>query len=119
MRLYSCTFRAAFQEGFRFFHAKCSEALCGAKSLAGYLHILILFALGEQEDDGDGRGENFCGGDGVPDAVHVEQERQQEDGGGLENKRPQEGDGSGDEAVIERREERGREDIEARKQKRE
>ena len=28
MHLYSCTFRAAFQEGFRFFHAKCSEALC-------------------------------------------------------------------------------------------
>ena len=83
------------------------------------LTYIDTFALGEQEDDGDGRGENFCGGDGVPDAVHVEQERQQEDGGSLANKRPQEGDGSGDEAVIERREERGREDIEARKQKRE
>ena len=53
------------------------------------LHIVIFFPLGEQEDDRDRRGEDLRRRNGVPDAVHAEDQRQEDDGRGLEHQRPQ------------------------------
>ena len=53
------------------------------------LHILILFPFGKEENDGNDRCEDFRDGDRVPDAVHIKQKRQKNDGGRLEHQRAQ------------------------------
>lgn len=53
------------------------------------LEILIFLPLGKEEDHGDGKGADLRHRIGEPDAVGLQQQRQQQNGGGLEDQRPQ------------------------------
>ena len=74
---------------------------------------MVLIPLEHQKDAGDDKGKDFGGGDGPPDTVHAQKYGQDDDGAGLEHKRPQEGDGSGDGTVVQGGEEAGGKDVEA------
>ena len=75
---------------------------------------MIFAALGQQEQHGDEEREHLRYGDGPPDAVHIEEDGQDQHRGGLEHQRPQERDGGGHAAVVQSGEEAGGVDIEAR-----
>ena len=77
------------------------------------LHIMIFAALGQQEEHGDQEREHLRHGDGPPDAVHTEENGQDQHRRGLEHQRPQEGDGGGDGTVVQGGEEAGGKDVEA------
>ena len=53
---------------------------------------MILFSLGKQKNHGDKRCKDLRDRDGVPDAVDVKDQRQDEHGGCLEHERAQERD---------------------------
>ena len=72
--------------------------------------------LAPEEEQGQQEGEDLRRGNGPPDAVHIQQQRQDQHGAGLEHHSPQEGDNGGGEAVVEGRKEGGGEDVEARQQ---
>ena len=72
--------------------------------------------LAPEEEQGQQEGEDLRRGNGPPDAVHIQQQRQDQHGAGLEHHGPQEGDNGGSEAVVEGRKEGGGEDVEARQQ---
>ena len=84
----------------QFWKQKICEKSRFVNTSRDFLHILILFPFGEEENDGNDRCEDFRDGDRVPDAVHIKQKRQKNDGGRLEHERPQEGDRGGNEAVV-------------------
>ena len=56
---------------------------------------MILFSLGKQKNHGDKRCKDLSDRDGVPDAVNVKNQRENENRGRLEHERPQKRDRGG------------------------
>ena len=77
---------------------------------------MVFIPLQVQEHERDEEGKYLRHGDGPPDTVHIQQQGKNEDGGGLEYQRAQEGNGGGDRAVVQCGEEAGDEDVEAGQQ---
>ena len=75
-----------------------------------------MLPLAQEEADGDGQGQGLGGHDGQPDAVHLQDQGQQQHGGHLEQQGAQEGDAGGHRAVAQGGEEGGTENVEAHQQ---
>ena len=65
------------------------------------LYIMVLSAFRKQEGGGEREGEHLGGSDRPPDAVHTEEERQDQHGRSLENQCPHKGDRCRNRAVVE------------------
>ncbi len=74
---------------------------------------MVIFAVHRQEKYGDEDGDSFCHGDGKPDAVDVQEPRQEEDTSSYENEGTQEGDHRRHLPVGQCRKEGGGEDVDA------
>lgn len=76
------------------------------------INFLIFFQHPDGEDEADAVGHD----DDTPEAIGAEEKGQQIDRNELQNKRPRDGEESGDSSVVQRREESGPEDVEAHEQ---
>ncbi len=84
--------------------------------LYAILQITIFLPLRYQKSRRKQACEHFGGGNGPPDAVHTEKNRQDQYGCRLENQRPHKRYGRRNRAVVQRRKQGGRKNIKTRQQ---